>query len=72
MEKHFINELKPLDGVKGNLRKHFHDDYSITIIKDGSCRTRIEGDIHELRAGDVMLVAPRSGSFMHSGTGKVC
>jgi AraC-like DNA-binding protein len=54
-----IKELKCLTSFSGHLKKHFHDEYSMTLITSGSCRTWIEGDFMSLDSGDVLFLPPR-------------
>ena len=52
-----IESLK-VDALSRNLKKHFHDEYSITIILNGKCGAWIEGNEYLMKAGDVLIVSP--------------
>lgn len=51
-------ETLKIDKLSRNLKKHFHDEYSITSILQGKCGAWIKGTEHVLSAGDVLLISP--------------
>jgi quercetin dioxygenase-like cupin family protein len=57
MNNAVIETLK-IDALSKNLKKHFHDDFSMTLLLKGMCRAWIDGAGLPMKAGDALIVSP--------------
>jgi AraC-like DNA-binding protein/mannose-6-phosphate isomerase-like protein (cupin superfamily) len=53
-----VTETLKIDALSRNLKMHFHEEYSVTVIFKGRCRAQVEGKNYPLKAGDVFIVSP--------------
>jgi len=49
-------ESVTVDRLPGDLNRHFHEDFSITVILEGECSVLVEDELHTLNSGDTVLI----------------
>ncbi len=63
MEKNSSIESINIDRLPGNLKKHFHESFSVTFIENGECTLLVEEKLYSVQGGDVVLI---SGYIPHA------
>lgn len=53
-----VNESLNVNALSRNLKKHFHEEYSVIVILNGSCAAWIEENEYSLKSGDVLFISP--------------
>lgn len=65
-------ELYEFSGIAQNFQDHFHEEFVIGVILEGSRKFTCEGKVYYLNAGDILIINPREiHSCDHCGKTKL-